>query len=1297
MVKAKPTDLTARKHPAPTRWQEFEELCLDLWTVIWEDETAQKNGRQGDPQKGVDVFGIPKDKSEIQGVQCKGKTNYSNKTITITELDMEIAKAEKFEPPISHFYMATSGGVGSAIQEYANKLSVERKKQGKFGVSVMGWDWILNKMGSVKFIHIAEKYGYIQSETEPKPDNKDSIKIVGDTKLESGAMQNITNASNGGIVNQTIYINQQSKDNSDIASQVDYVKKLLDERKPGEALNYIANIYASVMKSDSDHDKYRLITNKASAYLQINETDTAAKLFIEAYQYHKKDEDKALCNVSLAHLLLGNVQDAVKYADQAIEINPKAARAYAFKIQALKDKKSLDELIELIPADLQTDADIAHALSFISQRKDDLVNTRKWIEVAYQSSPDDLEVKASLALILIQPHANTYGFMGQLSEDDKKDIGKAVSLFDDVIASYSDDEGRKANAINLYNRGAARRLLDDISGSIKDTEDAAKFEPDNLDFKKHLAQLYYENSQNTESIEILEELAKSDSMPEMKIALAERFLQDNQHQKAIDILESFIKESHEKEFTRAAIFFLLQIYIDSNKTIEAERLVEQMQTSESNSAYSLTLAGKLKRHLNDSEGATSYLLEAKRALDKDAPGDEKSILADELYSTGLYSEAAEVYESFINPKIVSGMSKKLLNTYYRAGEHQKAIKLCRIIQKQEGSTRYLTEMESSIYEDIGDLVKAQKVCKDYLKVNPDDVSVQLRLAVINYRKGDNAAVDAFLDKLPDHSTIDLQDRIQLALLSSERGRPRKITLDIGYEARRKYYSSPDAHLAYIQMLLTKRSSDDENELLDLKTVEVDTVAIIKNSKGEKRYFIIEDREEPDLAKFEYDKDSPIAKKLLNKKVGDKLEFNNEKDWEIEEIKSKYIYALHESMNNFSTLFPDTPGLTRMSFDTEKPEEGIKEFLSTIDDRNKYTDKVISMYKKSVLTVGVLANMLGNSELDTIYGIMEQPDIGIVSATGDQARLQNGIDALRDKPRIVLDLTGIISITNLKMTDKLVSEFGKPIVSQSILDDLKQQLSQQKQREQDGYAVVGKQGKNYTRDEITPDRVKKKTEYVQGLIDWINKECEILPNVQALKINAKKRHEMEKVISKTSIDTIILASGKNRILLSDDERLRMLGMSEFSTASTWTQPFLLRLQEQEIINTEEYKLAVIQLAMFHYRHTTIGPDIILKAAEDAGWASKSPFTDVISEIVRADITEESLLIVVTGFFLLLWRQPITYTQRQFLTQYVVSAMKPRSITSTDMFNKLSNTINNAFKRNPAIAKDINLIIQAPGNS
>ena len=57
--------------PPPSDPVAFESLCLDLWKELWADPGAQKNGRSGQSQRGVDVFGCFDGKHV--GVQCKQK------------------------------------------------------------------------------------------------------------------------------------------------------------------------------------------------------------------------------------------------------------------------------------------------------------------------------------------------------------------------------------------------------------------------------------------------------------------------------------------------------------------------------------------------------------------------------------------------------------------------------------------------------------------------------------------------------------------------------------------------------------------------------------------------------------------------------------------------------------------------------------------------------------------------------------------------------------------------------------------------------------------------------------------------------------------------------------------------------------------------------------------------------------------------------------------------------------------------------------------------------------------------
>ena len=100
-------DFHAKQIRAPRYWQEFEELCLCLLKAIWNDPLAEKNGRVGQPQHGVDIYGsTDEQRTRYRGVQCKGKDENYGARVTASELNAEIKKAKNFKPPLQHWILA---------------------------------------------------------------------------------------------------------------------------------------------------------------------------------------------------------------------------------------------------------------------------------------------------------------------------------------------------------------------------------------------------------------------------------------------------------------------------------------------------------------------------------------------------------------------------------------------------------------------------------------------------------------------------------------------------------------------------------------------------------------------------------------------------------------------------------------------------------------------------------------------------------------------------------------------------------------------------------------------------------------------------------------------------------------------------------------------------------------------------------------------------------------------------------------------------------------------------------------
>lgn len=129
--------------PATRDWAEFEDITLTALRIRWSSPSLEKNGRQGQRQAGVDIWG-PDDLERPIGVQCK----LTEGELELKNLRAEIRKAEKFTPKLSGFYIATTAKTDAKIQAAVRRLSAKRVARGDFAVGIIFWESLLLNLAS---------------------------------------------------------------------------------------------------------------------------------------------------------------------------------------------------------------------------------------------------------------------------------------------------------------------------------------------------------------------------------------------------------------------------------------------------------------------------------------------------------------------------------------------------------------------------------------------------------------------------------------------------------------------------------------------------------------------------------------------------------------------------------------------------------------------------------------------------------------------------------------------------------------------------------------------------------------------------------------------------------------------------------------------------------------------------------------------------------------------------------------------------------------------------------------------
>jgi hypothetical protein len=132
---------------------DFENLCLALWKRILGDPNAQRNGRRGQPQRGVDLFGRRNGSLNWVGIQCKVRS-----TGPLSERDVltDVTSAKAFN--LTELIFATTAPRDEGLQEYARTLTELNHDEGLFSVSISSWDDILLELSEESNLDLCHRF-----------------------------------------------------------------------------------------------------------------------------------------------------------------------------------------------------------------------------------------------------------------------------------------------------------------------------------------------------------------------------------------------------------------------------------------------------------------------------------------------------------------------------------------------------------------------------------------------------------------------------------------------------------------------------------------------------------------------------------------------------------------------------------------------------------------------------------------------------------------------------------------------------------------------------------------------------------------------------------------------------------------------------------------------------------------------------------------------------------------------------------------------------------------------------------
>ena len=1103
----------------------------------------------------------------------------------------------------------------------------------------------------------------------------------------------------GAILDEVRHIKLQNNDliKTEVAkehhAEIDNARNLLKSHKPTTALELLENLKKRTWKDASDDLKFSILTNMAATQFSLNNEKEAAQLLLESFQYNREDE-RALSNRALAHLLLGETEYAADYAKQTLEKNPSNTDAYVILVGISAEEEPLDEVIAKVPDYLHDSPQIAYAISELAKQRENFEAAKRWGEIMVDKE-NASDFKAAFATILIeQVLVDRFDmYTKQIDDSQREQLHRAVKLLSEAWDSVADTELRSVRTDWIINRSTALRLLGESEAAIKDLDTAIEFEPSHPMLLKNRAILVFEQGDRKRAIEFLEKIQSDPEIFEAQVLIANILFADNRYDEAITKLDDLLNTNPSSELQDDANRLLVRIYIATERLEEAEQILTPMLESSPTSVLNLINAALISSKIGKGDKAISQLKEAYNYALNSKDFLEIVELAAELFINKQFKETATLYEKLADTSQNSQLTQWLVQSYYNSGEIEKALKICQKLREKYGPLENISVMEVVIYEEIGDMNQAETVCKEYLKKFPNDNDMQIRLGMVLFRSNKETEIDNVLNSFTDFKTfsflkdLSLEACFQLTQLHQIKLQPEK-ALKIMYEVRRTHFYNPNAHLKYIRFFYHVEKLIPH--VLNPSQVAQDTAVKI-NILDKNNWNIIEDRDDPDISRSERNVNEPIVQKMLGKIENDEIIFRETPDGpktgKIVAIKSKFVHAHQESLRKYEHVFLTDEGMETIKIDTSDAiddKERFKPVTNRVDRHHEYKLKIEKLYKEQNITIGRFAKLVGSNSLDTWGTLMSNPELGIRCSIGDIEERTDVLNLLNhSQPKLVVDVISLITLHCLDAADIVVSTFGKLCIAQSTIDELQKIISEREgmwsQREG---MVIGKKGKRYVKQIISPEETKRSIEYLKNLINWIRENCEVGEATAGSEMNQLHRRKLNDMLQPHFLDTVLLASQPEHLLFSDDGRLRHYAKTSlnsdagtnFQIKGVWTQVLLEHCVKQNLLDKSNYDEMTIKLVCSNYYHTQFDADLLMEVAKRSNWKISEPYNSFVLALGRDRMHLNYALDVAVDFLFILWEESISFRQKEFLTLGLLTGLTYGQNAHT-VLSQLENLIQN----------------------
>jgi tetratricopeptide (TPR) repeat protein/calcineurin-like phosphoesterase family protein len=982
----------------------------------------------------------------------------------------------------------------------------------------------------------------------------------------------------------------------------------------------------------------RISNNLGICLLENGSTADAADSFKSSTEY-SPDNPTMWANFAQAQSRMGDLERArvaMEKARQLRPLDPHVLNVYSDYLIHSGHKEQFGELLlevatvedespewRLLVAQLHFDA--GHVLE-----------SKRLLQEIEKTGELQTQAKELLARVLVEcVHTEAKQSMKlarQLPKEMQADVEKAVKLLDDVIAACGDYDSHHVRRALLTNRASANLLLEKWDAALSDYEKVLALEPDNERVIHARLVALIGAKRFDEAMKAAN--PETDSL--LSFGLAGSLVEAGLPEEALRVLDKISAKTEEEALDK--IRWQLKAWKQLSNKEKVESLIGKLETEYPSNAEALCV--RAEHAYQTSPDAAVQLLKdgLTHAVEPTRRQTIALNLANLLLSLSRHPEAVELLENVDYTKDPQ-LHKKYAAGLYFVGRADKALAIIAKNLDDWKADPEIIGIYVQILESIGDFPKAVEFAKLLVSLAPEHIGYRLILARVQPGVGDYEGAKETVHSIDaERALLNAEYIAPLAFHYRCLGYP-DIALELMFRAREKYSSNPDIHQAYIGIYLSLPA--DHAARRSPETVEIGSVVNFTQDKRQHSFLIV-DREDADLQKHEISANSSMAQKLLGKKVGDEVVVKDQplerSTVKIDAISSRYGFAFGQSLNMFSTWFPERADIQKG--DISQPE-GIKKMIAA---RSKRLDMIFTTYRNNQLPAGSVARMLGTTLPQFWLDVIDSPGMEFRCSTGfvDDLNPQHG--SVESAEYVVLDITAVLSIALLEIEELLIKAFKRIIIPGAVLAEIEQAIQDETMAAKSQVPTNTPWGTQIEKRKNLLLRAKQ-----LALRLGLDPTPEILAEISA---------QICDLFGKSGAAASLLAQREKAALYSDDLALRLVLRNEHQVPGFCTAVLLTRLARLGYITPDQYAMFISKLLHHGYWFVPVSAGDLFKIFK----ADQGIVTENFRGIARGlskPCDLDVLIAVVVDFMQMLWLGGIAFAVsdlflqallRQLFTQY-----------------------------------------------